>query len=46
MKKEENLLKLVSQRIDWDTFSYIKKEEIKAPTKKWGKRNYGIWKRI
>lgn len=33
MKKEENLLKLVSQRIDWDTFSYIKKEEIKAPTK-------------
>jgi len=33
VKKEENLLKLVSQRIDWDTFSYIKKEEIKAPTK-------------
>lgn len=33
MEREEKLMKLVSQRINWDTYSYIKKDKVKAPNK-------------
>lgn len=34
MEKENKLLTLVQQRIDWDTYSYIKKEDKKKKTNK------------
>lgn len=33
MEKQEKLVKLVSTRITWDTFSYVKKQEIEKPIK-------------
>lgn len=34
MEKENKLLTLVQQRIDWDTYSYIKKEDVKKSNDK------------
>lgn len=33
MEKQERLIELVSKRISWDTYSYIKKVEIEKPVK-------------
>ena len=33
MEKQEKLLELVTKRISWDTYSYVKKPEIEKPLK-------------
>ena len=34
MENENKLINLVKQRIDWDTYSYLKKEDPKKASKK------------
>lgn len=33
MEKQEKLIELVSKRINWDTYSYVKKQELEKPVK-------------